>query len=175
MSERQAQQEEPTETEIAKAQETGWSSSLAFLAFGVAILSITFSVLLFVLFSFPFGLVGTDCPCGPSAEMATHPTSYGYELEIASTCETCELNAWKVAVLKDGTPWFWSPKVVWDGAIGTGPAGEYLNFTDLTGDDELTDGDFFTLENLTSGSTYEVILLRATDDNKIASEVITVP
>ena len=59
--------------------------------------------------------------------------------------------------------------------IGTGPAGEYLNFTDLMADGKLTGGDFFTLENLDSGSQYEVILLWAADDSKITSEVINVP
>jgi len=77
--------------------------------------------------------------------------------------------------LKDGTPWTGFPKIVVDGAIGTGPAGEYLNFTDLTADGKLTRGDFFRLEDLTSGSQYEVVLLMAWNDTKIASEVINVP
>ncbi|MCJ2556249.1 MAG: hypothetical protein LN415_03980 [Candidatus Thermoplasmatota archaeon] len=84
------------------------------------------------------------------------------------------LSAFKVSVLKDGIPWG-SPSVVWQGACGTGWAGEYLNFTDLTSDGKLTGGDFFTLENLTSGSQYEVILIWAANDNKITSEVINVP
>jgi hypothetical protein len=56
-----------------------------------------------------------------------------------------------------------------------GAGDEYLNFTDLTTDDKLTGGDFFTLEDLESGAQYEVVLLWASNDNKITSEVINVP
>ncbi|MFQ6107902.1 MAG: hypothetical protein ACE5QF_10040 [Thermoplasmata archaeon] len=107
--------------------------------------------------------------------MVTTPTPDGYEIEVGPLSRREALGACKVAVLKDGTPWPGFPKIIADGVTGTGPAGEYLNFTDLTSDDELTGGDFFTLENLTSGSQYEVILLWASTVCKFASEVINVP
>ena len=81
----------------------------------------------------------------------------------------------EVVVLKDGTQWAGFPKIVVAGAIGSGPAGEYLNFIDLTSDGKLTGGDFFTFENLISGSKYEVILLWASIRCMLTSEVINVP
>ena len=114
-------------------------------------------------------------PGAPVVAMITSPTAKGYELEIAGVSRPENLDAYKVTVVKDLIPWAVFPKILVDGVIGTGPAGEYLNFTDLTGDGKLTGGDFFTLENLTSGSQYEVILLWAADDSKITSETINVP
>lgn len=80
-----------------------------------------------------------------------------------------------MTILKNGTPWSGYPREFTDGYVGVGPAGEYVNFTDLTGDGNLTGGDFFTMEGLESGSRYEIVLLWAADDNKITSHVINVP
>lgn len=131
-------------------------------------------VLAAVLYVMVSGLIGTGTTGAPTAEMVTSPTPDGYELEVAAPSRQEGLSAYKVSVLKDGTPWG-SPSVVADGDCGNGPANEELNFTDLTSDTKLTGGDFFTLENLDSGSTYEVILLWAANDNKITSETINVP
>ena len=131
-------------------------------------------VLAAVLYVMVSGLIGTGTTGAPTAEMVTTSTVDGYELEVAAPSRSESLNSYKVSVLKDGTPWA-TPKVVGQGDCGNGPANEELNFTDLTSDDKLTGGDFFTLENLDSGSTYEVILLWAANDNKITSETINVP
>lgn len=97
------------------------------------------------------------------------------EIEVSSPSRLEPLEDYEVSVLKDGTPWSGSPKVLSDGNIGIGPAGEHLNFTDLMSDGKLSGGDFFTLEGLESGSQYEIILIWAANDNKIASHVINVP
>ncbi len=131
-------------------------------------------VLAAVLYVMVSGLIGTGTTGAPTVEMVTTPTSKGYELKVAAPSRQEGLNAYKVSVLKDGTPWG-TPSVVKAGDCGNGPANEELNFTDLTSDVKLTGGDFFTLENLDSGSTYEVILLWAANDNKITSETISVP
>ncbi len=107
----------------------------------------------------------------PSVDLS----SDGYEFEVQFTSQTVPYDCYKVAVLKDGAPWAGFPKIVVDGAIGPGPAGEYLSFTDLTSDGKLTGGDFFTMERLEPSTEYELILLWAANDNKIASEVINVP
>ena len=110
--------------------------------------------------------------------MVTTPTTNGYELEIASPSTQEHLSAYKVSVLKDGTPWSDMPVELTGGMeIRNTGGGEWLNFTDLTRDDRLTGGDFFTLEDLASGSKYEVILLWVwgPNDCKITSEVMYVP
>lgn len=131
-------------------------------------------VLAAVLYVMVSGLIGTGTTGAPTAEMITTPTQDGYELEVAAPSRQEALNAYKVSVLKDGTPWG-TPAALAGGNILTGPAGEKLNFTDLTSDTKLTGGDFFTLEVLESGAQYEVILLWAANDNKITSETINVP
>ncbi len=131
-------------------------------------------VLAAVLYVMVSGLIGTGTTGAPTAEMITTPTSDGYELELAAPSRQESLNAYKVSVLKDGTPWG-APAVVKNGEVLTATTGEKLNFTDLTSDTKLTGGDFFTLEVLESGAQYEVILLWAANDNKITSETMNVP
>jgi flagellin-like protein len=134
-------------------------------------------VLAAVLYVMVSGLIGTGSVGSPTVDLTSRPTSDGYELEIASPSRTEGLNAYKVSVLKDGTPWSDGPKAV-SGVLewqNPGAGVEWLNFTDLTSDDKLTGGDFFTLEDLESGSSYEVVLLWASNDNKITSEIINVP
>lgn len=170
------QQVESTETETSGTQGTARLSNLVLkAALCVAFFSVVSVVILFVLFPFPSSTVYPPCSHEPSVDTVTWPTWDGYELEIAGLSRARNLDAYKIAVLKDGTPWAGFPKIVVNGAIGTGPAGEYLNFTDLTSDGKLTGGDFFTLENLTSGSQYEFILLWTSTSCKLTSEVINVP
>lgn len=85
------------------------------------------------------------------------------------------LNAYNVMVLGDDIPWTDFPKVVRDGMIGEGPAGEKLYFTDLASDGNLTSGDYFRLSNLQSGVHYEVKLIWAASDVELASETVNVP
>jgi hypothetical protein len=102
-------------------------------------------------------------------------SSWGVEFEVGFTSREVPCECYKVAVLKDGAPWPGLPAIVTEGLIGTAPSGERMYFVDLTGNEKLTVGDFFTLENLESGAQYEVVLLWASNDNKITSEVINVP
>ena len=165
-----------TETETSGTRETARLHNLGLkAALCVAFVSVVSVVILFAVFSTPSSTITPPPGHAPTVVMVTTLTPYGYELEIQAPSRREALSAYKVAVLKDGTPWAGFPKIVVDGAMGTGPAGEYLNFTDLTADGKLTGGDFFTLENLESGSTYEVILIWAANDNKITSETINVP
>ena len=98
-----------------------------------------------------------------------------FEIEVSQPSRKEPLDNYKVTILRNATPWSGFPRGLSDGCIGVGPAREYVNFTDLTRDGNLTGGDFFTMENLESGSRYEIVLLWAADDNKIASHVINVP
>jgi flagellin-like protein len=134
-------------------------------------------VLAAVLYVMVSGLIGTGSVGSPTVDMTRIPTADGYKLEIASPSRTEGLNAYKVSVLKGGTPWSDGPKALVGNLEWTNPGAgdEWLNFTDLTLDDKLTGGDFFDLENLESGAQYEVVLLWASNDNKITSEVINVP
>ena len=176
MSERQIQQAGPTEIETPLTQEAVRLFNLSMrLALYIACLSVVSAMILFALFSIPSSTVYPPCGHGSSVHMITTPTPDGYELDIAAPINGENLDAYKIAVLKDGTPWAGFPKILVDGVIGSGPAGEYLNFTDLTSNGKLTGGDFFMLENLTSGSQYEVILLWASTVCKLTSEVINVP
>lgn len=133
-------------------------------------------VLAAVLYVMVSGLIGTGTTGAPTADMIASSTPEGYELEVAPPSRSEGLSAYKISVLKDNTPWTNMPVVVSGGmAIKNAGGDEWLNFTDLTSDSKLTGGDFFTLEDLTSGSKYEVILLWASTDNKITSEEMNVP
>ncbi len=131
-------------------------------------------VLAAVLYVMVSGLIGTPGGGSPTINITYTPTERGYELKV--TTDRAEgYRSYEVTVLKDGTAWSGFPKALTAGAIGTGPATEYLNFTDVAGADKLTTGDFFTLESLASGSTYELMLIWATDDGVITTEEIEVP
>jgi len=134
-------------------------------------------VLAAVLYVMVSGLIGTGTTGAPTVEMITTSTSEGYELQFAQPSRAEGLTAYKVTVLKDSTAWSVMPVLLSNGMAiqNTGGAGEWLNFTDLLGEGDLTGGDFFTLENLDSGYEYEVILLWAASNNKITSEKMTVP
>ena len=134
-------------------------------------------VLAAVLYVMVSGLIGTGTTGAPTVEMITTSTSEGYELQFAQPSRAEGLTAYKVTVLKDSVAWSVMPVLLSNGMTiqNTGGAGEWLNFTDLLGEGDLTGGDFFTLEKLDSGSEYEVILLWAASNNKITSEKMTVP
>ena len=136
----------------------------------------TVSLILWVVFLYVS--VSPLHPCSestgaPVVDLVWPPFDWGIEVSSPSRLEPLE--NYKVLVLKNGVPWPGYPRVLIHGDVGVGPEREYLNFTDLTSDGQLSGGDFFTLENLESGSRYEVVLLWAANDNKIASEVINVP
>ena len=177
MSAPRDQQVESTETETSGTQETARLHNLGLkAALSVAFVSVVSAVVLFAVFSIPSGIVYPPCGHGPAVDMVTSPTTNGYELEIGPPSRMEALGAYKVSVLKDGTPWSNMPVVLSGGMEVKNSGGDgWLNFTDLTSDGKLTGGDFFTLENLTSGSQYEVILLWASSECEFASEVINVP
>lgn len=97
------------------------------------------------------------------------------EFEIIGVTQNMDLSLYEVTVLKDNTSWLYYPRILFDGNMGTGPAGEYLNFTDMDADGKLTRWDFLTLENLASGSLYEVVLSWKECDGVIAREVFYAP
>ncbi len=142
----------------------------------VPFITCTVSLILWIVFLYVS--VSPLHPCSestgaPVVDLVWPPFDGGIEVSSPSRLEPLE--NYKVLVLKDGTPWPGYPKVLIHGDIGVGPEREYLNFTDLTSDGQLSGGDFFTLEHLESGSQYEIILLWAANDNELASEVVTVP
>ena len=109
---------------------------------------------------------------GPNASMVAHPTNEGFDI-IITTDRVEPLSMFELRVMKDGHFWSSSPTPLSDGNILNGPYDEYLNFTDLNGDGRLSNGDFFTLENLSSGSQYEVILIWALNDNLVTTELVS--
>jgi len=133
-------------------------------------------VLAAVLYVMVSGLIGTGTTGAPTAEMIPTSTAEGYEFEFAQPSRAEGLSAYKVTVLKNGAPWSVMPVLVSAGMTiqNTAGDGEWLNFTDLLDEGDLTGGDFFTLEKLTSGD-YEVILLWAATNNKITSEEVSIP
>lgn len=111
---------------------------------------------------------------GPNVDMVAHPTNEGFDIIITIDREE-PLSRFELRVLKDGHFWSSSPTPLSDGNILNGPYDEYLNFTDLTGDGRLSNGDFFTLENLSSGSQYEVVLVWALTNHCMATELVKAP
>ncbi|MFQ6127826.1 MAG: archaellin/type IV pilin N-terminal domain-containing protein [Thermoplasmata archaeon] len=131
-------------------------------------------VLAAVLYVMVSGLIGGTGVGAPTIDITQEPTPDGYELTVTPD-RSVGYKSYKVTIYKDGSVWSGFPKALTAGAIGTGPAGEYLNFTDVAGADKLTKGDFFILEKLTSGSRYELKLIWAADDGVITSETVDVP
>ncbi|TET89677.1 MAG: hypothetical protein E3J35_09200, partial [Methanomassiliicoccales archaeon] len=129
------QQVESTETETSRTRETARLHNLGLkAALCVAFFSVVSAMVLFALFSLPPPppLEPGGCGTTTAVDFSVTQTPWGYEFEIVFPSRIVAYDCYKVAVLKDGTPWTGFPKIVVDGAIGTGPAGEYLNFTDLT-------------------------------------------
>jgi hypothetical protein len=111
----------------------------------------------------------------PFFVMEARPTGKGYEFEVQPPSRVETLDSYEVTFLKNQTPWPGFPKVIAHGAIGTGPTGEYLNYTDITYDGKLTGGDFFTLENPSSWTEYKIIVVWAATGNAVASKTINTP
>ena len=116
-----------------------------------------------------------DCNVVTSVDMTADPTFRGYEFTIDGVSQLEELSSFEVSILKDNISWLDDPRIVTIGSIAIGPAGEYLNFTDLNSDGNLSMGDFFRLENLTSDSTYEIVLIWRECDVRIESSVVDIP
>jgi len=109
---------------------------------------------------------------GPNASMVAHPTNEGFDI-IVTTDREEPLSMFELRVHKDGHFWSSSHTPLSDGNILNGPYDEYLNFTVLNGDGRLSNGDYFTLENLSSGSQYEVILIWALYDHVMCTELVS--
>ncbi len=146
-----------------------WTAVLAGQAAIVAIL-----VVLIILF-YQLSPICPGCTTYPTFDMTVSATPEGYEIEFTVVSELHPLDRYKVSVLKDDERWSGFPSPVEHGSLGRGPAGEYLNFTDLTFDGNLTAGDWLTLENLESGAEYELILLWAEGDKRLKNATISVP
>lgn len=144
----------------------------AVLAGQVALIAIL--VVLIILFS-QLSPVCPGCTTYPSLALTVSPTLEGYRIQVTGVSEIRPLDRYKVSVLKDDERWSGFPSPVEHGSLGRGPAGEYLNFTDLTFDGNLTAGDWVTLENLESGADYELILLWAECDKRLENAIISVP
>lgn len=132
------------------------------------------ALLLFVFLLVSFVMIPQLVPdrWGPNVGMVAHPTNEGFDITITTDREE-PLGRFELRVLKDNSFWLSSPTPLSDGSILNGPYDEYLNFTDLTGDGRLSNGDFFTLENLSSGSQYEVVLYWAPYHSMVASELVS--
>ncbi len=133
-------------------------------------------VLAAVLYVMVSGLIGTGTTGTPNVEMTTESTTDGYEFEFAKPSRSEALSSYKVNVMKNGVAWSVMPVLLSDGMTieNTGGAGEWLNFTDALGEGDLTAGDFFTLEELASGSEYEVAIFWASSNDKITSVTVNV-
>ncbi|MCJ2555797.1 MAG: type IV pilin [Candidatus Thermoplasmatota archaeon] len=132
-------------------------------------------VLAAVLYVMVSGLIGTGSSGAPTIDIMQKGVGIGeYELKVTPD-RGVGYSSYEVSVLMDGTAWSGFPKALSAGLIGSGPANENLTYTDVAGVDTLTKGDFFTLEGLSSGSTYELLLIWAADDGVITSEIINVP
>ncbi len=82
----------------------------------------------------------------PNVDMVAHQTNEGYDIIIATDREE-PLNRFELHVLKDGSFWQYSETPLSEGNILVGPFDECLNFTDLTGDGRLSNGDSFTAQH----------------------------
>lgn len=146
-----------------------WTAVLAGLVAIVAIL-----VVLIILF-YQLSLVCPERTAYPTFDMTISATPEGYEIEFTVVSELHSLDSYKVNVVKDGKRWGGFPTPMEHGSLGRGPAGEYLNFTDLTLDGNLTTYDWFTLENLESSSEYELVLSWAECSKRLKTATISVP
>ncbi len=112
---------------------------------------------------------------GPDIEMTVRSRPEGYRIEIVSVSELWDLDSFQVLILTEETPWTSFPRVLEVGPLGRGASGEYLNFTDIAYERELSLGDFFTLQGLQSSTEYEIKLIWAQEDVELDSKTILVP
>lgn len=148
----------------------------------LAVCMILLTALLALLLFISLRGVGPYCPDGsyvPVVNMHTSPIPEGYEIEIGGVSMVVPLGHYKVSVLKDGRLWTGFPETLTDTTAnftyGRGPAGEWLNFSDSDGNFGLSHSDRFTLEDLESGSEYEIVLLWAENNKRIADEIVEMP
>lgn len=111
----------------------------------------------------------------PTVGLSATPSLNGYRIDVFGVTEHKDLELYGVSVVKDNLSWSDSLEMLSDGELMTGPAGEHLNFTDMNGDGYLSRWDLFTLDNLTSGSQYEVVLIFTPCDHEMTREIIVVP
>ena len=165
-----AQSPQPDESSRQEPSRIPWIARYALIAILISALIVTAYFIPYVFRPLPTG----DCRA-PTVGMSATPSPAGYRIDILGVTEHKDLGRYEVSVLKDNSSWSGSPRILSDGGLGTGPAGEYLNFTDSNGDGSLSRWDFFTLDNLTSGSVYEVVLFFRDCDSEITREVVVAP
>lgn len=143
-------------------------------AVGIIAATIIAAAVLSAQFTYDRGPPEPCCFMCPDVEMTLRETSEGYEIEIfvdrREAFETFEVSAFT-----NDTLWSGFPMTLESTSLGQGPSGEWLNFTDLTSDGRLSDGDFFTLENVRPGTRLEVVLIWSLDQFELEREVIDVP
>ena len=100
--------------------------------------------------------------------MPTSERAGGYDVDVVVDY-TRSHQFYLVKATANGTTWEGFPVPLQRGPLGQGPSDEWLNFTDLMGDDQLATGDFFRLENLRPDTEYEIALLDAMCATEIAS------
>ncbi|MCK4457623.1 MAG: hypothetical protein KAW39_07780 [Thermoplasmata archaeon] len=115
-----------------------------------------------------------DCRA-PTVGLSATPSFNGYRIDVLGVTEHKNLGLYGVSVIKDNLSWSSGLEILSDGELIIGPAGEHLNFTDMNGDGYLSRWDIFTLDSLTSGSQYEVVLFFTDCDHEITREIIIAP
>ena len=131
-------------------------------------------VVLVILF-YQLSLVCPGRSAYPHFDTVVSPSPDGYEIDVVGVSEVHALEKYQVSILKNGERWGGLPVQLERGPLGRGPIGEYLNFTDLNSDGNLTRGDWFTLENLEAGTEYELVLFWAECSKRLVTVGISVP
>ena len=144
-------------------------------AVGVIAATIIAAAVLFAQFTYDRGPPEPCCYMCPDVEMFLRETSEGYEVEIRVDIRVSALEEFEVNAYTNDTLWSGFPMTLEPTSLGQGPSGEWLNFTDITWDERLTDGDFFTLENVRPGARYEIVLIMEWNQFELEREVIDVP
>ena len=141
---------------------------------GIIAATIIAAAVLSAQFTYDRGPPEPCCYMCPDVEMILRETQQGYEIEIyVDRREPFE--AFEVSAFTNDTLWSGFPMTLESTSLGQGPSGEWLNFTDVTGDGRLSGGDFFTLENVRPGTRLEVVLIWSLDQFELEREVIDVP
>lgn len=152
-----------------------YSPKTTYLAVGIIAATIIAAAVLSAQFTYDRGPPEPCCYMCPDVEMILRKTSEGYEIEIRVDITVRALEEFEVNAYTNGTLWTGFPMTLEPTSLGQGPSGEWLNFTDITWDERLTDGDFFTLENVRPGARYEIVLIMEWDQFELEREVIDVP
>lgn len=166
--------EEPDDGRKTRASRREW--------FLLAVCMMLCAALLILVYYIAVSSIG-PCPDGSYVpvvnNLRAHPTSEGYEIRVEGVSMVVPLSHYKVDVLKDGASWTGFPEELMDTTANLtysrGPAGEWLNFTDSDHDYGLDYPDRFTLENLESGSEYELVLRWAESNERIADVTVSAP